>query len=126
MLLEIEANPLQIQEYQEENARLKNSWSAIEKRETKKNHMTMLNWLSAVDVILDQEVTSAVRQTDGVTGDWILSEKKVHAWMDPANNLVRMLWLKGIPGAGKNEFACQCENILIKFREDNLDLSYHR
>ena len=36
------------------------------------------------------------------TGDWLFRDASFKRWFDPTDTTIKMLWLKGIPGAGKS------------------------
>lgn len=59
------------------------------------------DWLSAANVEEDQEVKASVRaEYLGVCG-WILDHRSVQAWHDSNPHSLPLLWINGIPGAGK-------------------------
>lgn len=35
------------------------------------------------------------------SGDWLFSQKEYNTWIDVSDKTSRLLWLQGIPGAGK-------------------------
>lgn len=35
------------------------------------------------------------------SGDWLLDHEEHKSWIDPSDKTTRLLWLQGIPGAGK-------------------------
>ena len=35
------------------------------------------------------------------TGRWLQKEKTIYGWLDPADAATRLVWLQGIPGAGR-------------------------
>jgi hypothetical protein len=100
-LIETQANLVQIQESRAERAHFRNQFKMIEDDRRKKRHLDVVNWLSATNSILDQEAAVAIRQEYPASGQWLLEDRKIKAWMDPNNSLVPILWMKGIPGAGR-------------------------
>jgi hypothetical protein len=50
---------------------------------------------------MDQELLENFRRDYPSTGRWILEDSKIKTWIDPQKYLIPILWLKGIPGAGK-------------------------
>jgi hypothetical protein len=63
--------------------------------------VAVVNWLSAADAILDQEASAAMRSEYPAAGRWVFEDPKMKAWADPVNSVVPILWMNGIPGAGK-------------------------
>ena len=78
------------------------SFAAIEEAERKRQLILVMNWLSAADSILDQEAAASVRRDYPPTGRWILEDPKIKAWCEPSNSVVPIVWINGIPGAGKS------------------------
>jgi hypothetical protein len=75
-LVESQANLIQIQDTQAERAVVRNNFAMIEEQQHKNNYLAVINWLSAVDSILDQETSSKVRQDYPSTGKWVLQDAK--------------------------------------------------
>ena len=99
-LIETQASPTQIQETQTERAYLQNQFNMTEDNRRMRTQLDVINWISAVDSILDQEAAMAIRQDHPTSGQWLLDDKKMRAWMDPSSSLIQFLWMNGIPGAG--------------------------
>ncbi|RYP21518.1 hypothetical protein DL765_002154 [Monosporascus sp. GIB2] len=64
------------------------------------------------------------------TGKWLLNDEHFAKWLDPSNNQFRLLWLQGIPGAGKTflsstviERAKTCGRALFAFLSYTLSSS---
>jgi hypothetical protein len=72
----------------------------IEDAHREKRYLDVMNWLSAVDSVIDQEAAARVQNEYPTTGWWILQDKKIKAWTDSKLSLIPMLWMNGIPGAG--------------------------
>jgi hypothetical protein len=75
----------------------------MEEDAQKKSRLEVVNWLAAVDSVLDQEISAAIRDEYPSTGKWILQDIKIKSWMDPNNSMVPIMWMNGIPGAGNNQ-----------------------
>jgi len=99
-LIENQATLLEIQAAQEFRVTVRNQFKVSEDDERKKRRLDVINWLAAVDSILDQEASSDIRREYPKTGKWILQETRIKAWLDPRNSVVRTMWINGIPGAG--------------------------
>lgn len=59
------------------------------------------DWLSAANVEEDQEFKASVRAEYLGVCSWILAHKSVQAWSDSNPHSLPLLWINGIPGAGK-------------------------
>lgn len=102
LLVERQASLIEYQVSQAERANVRNSLTVLEEAERKNRHLAVVNWLSATDAILDQEASTAMRSEDPTAGRWVFEEPKMKAWVDPAKSAVPLLWMNGIPGAGRN------------------------
>jgi hypothetical protein len=60
----------------------------------------VMNWLTYVDVVVDQETSIAKQKEYSNTGLWIFGEPMIKAWLDISGAALPMLWINGIPGAG--------------------------
>lgn len=100
-LIERQASIIQIEEARTERAHVRNQFMIIEENAQKKRRLDVINWLSAVDSILDQEDSATVRHEYPSTGKWILHNVKIKSWMDPKNSMIPIMWINGIPGAGR-------------------------
>ena len=100
-LIERKANLVQIQESRDARLQSQTSFAALEREQNLAKTLAVVNWLSAADTALDQEDFAGKRQYSPDSGRWILQEPKVRDWLDPADSSVPILWLNGIPGAGK-------------------------
>lgn len=58
-----------------------------------------IQWLSSAPCAVDQETHARTRSSG--TGRWLLQNQKFLAWFDQNAPLYHLLWLTGIPGAGK-------------------------
>jgi hypothetical protein len=100
-LIKRQASIIQIEEARTERAHVRNQFTIIEENAQKKTRLDVINWLSAVDSILDQESSATVRHEYPSTGKWILHDVKIKTWMDPKNSMIPIMWMNGIPGAGR-------------------------
>ena len=80
---------------------MRNQFTIIEENAQKKRRLDVINWLAAVNSVLDQEASAAVRNEYPSTGKWILQDINIRSWMDPNNSMVPIMWMNGIPGAGE-------------------------
>ncbi|OTA83135.1 hypothetical protein M434DRAFT_183549 [Hypoxylon sp. CO27-5] len=62
-------------------------------------------WLSHEDMMSDQEHYIRIRRDHPGTGNWILKKRLVRTWLDLETEAGPIMWLAGIPGAGKTILA---------------------
>jgi hypothetical protein len=93
-LIEVERNQVQreTQEKQFLNA---------EKLEREKEAISVVEKISPANFDLDQENISKNWSKEPQFGLWLLKDDKMAAWLDSKDLDAEVLWLKGIPGAGK-------------------------
>ncbi|KAF4628757.1 hypothetical protein G7Y89_g9399 [Cudoniella acicularis] len=105
MLVESQANILQIRDSQIEREAARKAFADIKEEERKTKYFRVLNWLSATEVILDQEAAALARKEYPTTGNWILDNNIIKAWTHVRNTVAPLVWINGIPGAGKTILA---------------------
>jgi len=85
---------------------IENGQKALEELNTQRRsneniqHRAVRCWLHSADVQVDQESASSVRSTNEKAGEWLIQHHLFQAWQD-TNNKDPLLWLTGIPGAGR-------------------------
>jgi hypothetical protein len=99
-LLESRANLIQIKEAEVARAFAKDKFDDIEDAQRKSRHLEVMNWLQAVETILDHEAAINVCREYPSSGRWLLRDSKIKTWMDPSKYLISSLWMNGMPGAG--------------------------
>ncbi|KAK4209645.1 hypothetical protein QBC37DRAFT_430021 [Rhypophila decipiens] len=78
----------------------------LQRRESKRQQQDRVRaWLSPEDMMADQEHYTELRRGYPGTGGWILRRNLVTTWLDPSANVNPILWVTGIPGAGKTILA---------------------
>jgi hypothetical protein len=92
-----------IQEARTERENVRASFDVIEEVEKKNKRLVVLNWLSSADMRLDQEAYVSIQHEHPTTGRWVLENPTIKSWSDPANDLTPLVWINGIPGAGKGD-----------------------
>ncbi len=72
-------------------------------RETRKREQQcrVRAWLAHEDMESDQDHNASLRQTCPSAGQWILKKRLFKVWFDLESKADPILWLTGIPGAGK-------------------------
>ncbi|PLB50321.1 hypothetical protein P170DRAFT_405285 [Aspergillus steynii IBT 23096] len=77
-----------------------------EKEATTKVHKdTVENWLSAFDSKAEHHLHQEKRRVCKDPGRWLLGNREFNRWASPDDSLNPLLWLSGIPGAGKTILA---------------------
>ncbi|CAG8955427.1 hypothetical protein HYFRA_00010292 [Hymenoscyphus fraxineus] len=77
-----------------------------EQAELKRKQSEVLSWFSAASTTLkEHEEFRVVRNTSAGNGSWILKNEKVNNWMELDTPESSVLWINGIPGAGKTILA---------------------
>ena len=66
-----------------------------------KNYKEALEWISGADTNLDHESACTARREYPGSGRWILKHSKLQNWKEADAPVSSILWLNGIPGAGK-------------------------
>ena len=59
--------------------------------------------------LYDEQLDSLLNRSFGGSSNWLLGDQSFLDWLDISNTAVRLLWLRGIPGAGRY-------TLFIKFR----------
>lgn len=91
---------LEIQAAKVHREKAQAAFDSIRKAEQNSRYLTIINWLSAADILLDHESFIDKRREYPETGKWILDNPTFKAWHDSRNSLTPMLWLHWMPGAG--------------------------
>jgi len=73
-----------------------------EEAELHRRREVVRQWLSAANCEADQETFANMRKKYPGTGHWLFTHNKFSSWYDPMYCLTHMLWLSGIPGAGRS------------------------
>lgn len=81
----------------EERARLHHERQQAEERS---KYLQVLEWFSAARSTQEDHEEFRRARSQG-TGDWILKEEKVRNWLEVDVPESSILWINGIPGAGK-------------------------
>jgi len=78
-----------------------------ESREVERRRQTerVRSWLTSPNMEADQQKYATVREETPGSGSWILSDPKFRSWFDPDFCFEPLLWINGIPGAGKTQIS---------------------
>ncbi|GLA90300.1 hypothetical protein AtubIFM56815_005863 [Aspergillus tubingensis] len=89
----------QLEEIRVEGIRSADALKKLRNDETMRQLRDIQCWLNSADVASDQESFRSVRSCNTHAGTWILRHKIYCAWKERIAE--SMLWVNGIPGAGK-------------------------
>ncbi|KAI9654109.1 MAG: hypothetical protein M1821_006820 [Bathelium mastoideum] len=84
---------------------IRNNANNLFERERKNNEdlhrLVVKQWLSAVDCDAQQNRHRSIRSICPNAGSWLLEHPRFKQWFSPDDCTASLLWLSGIPGAGK-------------------------
>ncbi|EUC34823.1 hypothetical protein COCCADRAFT_92467 [Bipolaris zeicola 26-R-13] len=100
-LIESQATVAQFSEILATRTLIELQFDRDRENEVRKRRMVVHQWLAAANCGADQEAYAKVRQEHAGTGKWLLQENRFCSWFDPILCSTHMLWMNGIPGAGK-------------------------
>ena len=103
-LVETQANLAHFEAAQVARAAAENNMRCLEQTMIKQQLLSVRDWLCSAKVFNDQDRYASVRSQQANFGNWLLSHRRMVAWLDSASNSVPLLWLHGIPGAGLSSF----------------------
>ncbi|CAI7590736.1 unnamed protein product [Penicillium crustosum] len=105
-LIESQAGLVQIADSQEARRLVDDRHNAEMQYESLRRSRTVFNWLRAPDVDGNQYNLTQTRAGNPGTGRWLLDNQAFKDWFDPNYpKIPPLLWLNGIPGAGKTVLA---------------------
>jgi len=124
LLIESQANVLEIQAAQAARSNAEEAFKQMFLAQRNTQYNGTQDWLSAVNMNIDHEGYSAVRQEHPSAGKWMLTNDKIKSWLDPDSSTISRIWLNGIPGAGKNTLSPSPQFTPIPSVRFSLGLSY--
>lgn len=102
-LVEIRASLAQYRRYQEDMVDLKSKLDHTIAQEQAKKKMVMKEWLAVGQQPQDdQETFRQIRTECATTAQWILKHESIERWINMDIPNTPVLWMHGIPGAGKS------------------------
>jgi hypothetical protein len=100
-LIESHANVLDIKASQAARELSEKAFQEADVARKDNQRIAVRTWLSAMNVQSVHDVYSEVRKLYPSTGLWILQKTAVAAWHDNQHTSGPLVWIHGIPGAGK-------------------------
>jgi hypothetical protein len=114
-----------LEEAQRARAIAERRFEEDEKTEKSRRSTVVIEKIRPPNCQIDQD--SARETTSGSqTGQWILRHKKLQDWMNYQSTEDPLLWLNGIPGAGKLSFPTLVAVNLTFTRENNIGFVHYR
>ncbi|KUM58863.1 hypothetical protein ACN42_g8284 [Penicillium freii] len=105
-LIESQAGLSEIADSQESRRLVDDRHNAEVQYESLRRSRTVFNWLRAPDLDGNQYNLTQMRADNPGTGRWLLDNQAFKDWFDPNYpKIPPLLWLNGIPGAGKTVLA---------------------
>jgi antirestriction protein len=101
-LIEAQANVAQFSEIIATRALVELEFERQREDEVRRRRIIVHQWLAAANCGADQETYVKVRQGYTATGQWLLQKNRFRPWFDPNLCSAHLLWMSGIPGAGKH------------------------
>ncbi|KAI9858937.1 MAG: hypothetical protein M1813_007239 [Trichoglossum hirsutum] len=96
---------LHIQQYEQNRLQVLDKLGTLEETESEKKYIAVMEWISGANTKLDHESFRDIRHEYPGSGDWILKHEKIQNWKEADTPVSSILWLNGIPGAGKTILA---------------------
>ncbi|KAN0096736.1 hypothetical protein V8E51_015541 [Hyaloscypha variabilis] len=90
------------QRYEQDRSDALNQLRKREEADKDIKHRKLLQWFSAAQTTpMDHEEYRAIRSLNKRSGQWILQNEKIQDWMETDVPVSSILWVNGIPFAGK-------------------------
>ncbi|KAE8448004.1 hypothetical protein EG329_009927 [Mollisiaceae sp. DMI_Dod_QoI] len=105
ILIESHANVSEIKTSQAARELAEKAFQEADEARKDSQRVSVRTWLSARNVQLDHEVHTGVRKLYPSTGLWVLQKTAISAWHDNQHTAGSLVWIHGIPGAGKTVLA---------------------
>ncbi|KAF2800244.1 hypothetical protein K505DRAFT_229183, partial [Melanomma pulvis-pyrius CBS 109.77] len=112
-LLEDQASIIHFEEFQDLHLRAKREFEAQRSAELDRRRLNIQQWLCAHDIEARQE--DAAKSRYNGTGNWLIQDSRFTKWFNFDYCAESLLWLSGIPGAGKTVLSSlvveECRNL---------------
>ncbi|KAI1846006.1 hypothetical protein JX266_007815 [Neoarthrinium moseri] len=83
----------------------KYEFNKIQKTQIADRRVQVMQWLSPFDCDAEQDRNRRTRSICKDPGRWLIEDDRFQDWFRPHGSLTPLLWLSGIPGAGKTILA---------------------
>ncbi|RYP90715.1 hypothetical protein DL770_003180 [Monosporascus sp. CRB-9-2] len=105
-LIQTQATLSQIEAFQRDAELRDANLRSISEKQESQRLSDLKTWLHATSCANEQKRYSDIRREFPGTGRWLLDNQSIKEWMDPIYPTIPpLLWLNGIPGAGKTILA---------------------
>ncbi|OJJ43210.1 hypothetical protein ASPZODRAFT_103600 [Penicilliopsis zonata CBS 506.65] len=94
-----------VQKYELDRDRIFDEFRRGYNSQREQEYISAVQWISAPQMILDHEAFCEVRKECAGSGDWILQHHIIREWRDIDPPVSSIVWMNGIPGAGKTILA---------------------
>ncbi|RFU25373.1 hypothetical protein B7463_g10968, partial [Scytalidium lignicola] len=95
-----------IQQYEQDRLEKLARFKTQEQNERDQKYLAILDWFSAAQsTTASHETFREIRSPYAGSGNWILKHEKIQNWREMDPPVSSILWLNGIPGAGKTILA---------------------
>lgn len=121
------ASLARFQEYQRDVNGMNAKLDELITEEQAKKKKAVIQWLGAGQQALqDHESYRQIRSDYSGTTHWVLKQAHVKDWLEPAIPSTPVLWMHGIPGAGKSFTLSTKRSHLTLNRQNDTRICYHR
>ncbi|KFA52172.1 hypothetical protein S40293_00599 [Stachybotrys chartarum IBT 40293] len=100
-LIENKASLVEFEEIQNHRISAINSFQKDKITQNERHRAMVLQWLSPLNIETEQERLRGIRSICKDPGRWLLEDSRFQNWFNPEFSTRPLLWLSGIPGAGK-------------------------
>ncbi|KAI2628485.1 hypothetical protein GGR54DRAFT_587349 [Hypoxylon sp. NC1633] len=104
-LIESHATLVQFEEIQKLRDSAKLEFEAYQRAERDRRRLRVIQWLSPFSAGSLQEQYRDTRSICKDAGHWLVHDARFQRWFSPSGCLSPLLWINGIPGAGKTILA---------------------
>lgn len=125
-LIDRRASIIQLQQVFEIRKQLEVDLVATTQAENDRRRGIVTPWLSAFSNECEHENHRESRSSGNQSGSWLLGHPNFQKWFSPSHKTTPILWLTGIPGAGKTVLASVVIDELSKASESTpgINLAY--
>jgi hypothetical protein len=100
-IIETQATLVEYEQFQVFRTQTKAEFAKLQISETDRRYLRVQEWLCPIDSRARDEAASRERFRD--TGLWLLQDHRFKSWFMPDQCMDPLLWLCGMPGAGRQD-----------------------